>query len=317
MAGVISVAVYLCIYRFILKAKMPFEAGLTALPIIWGVVLFVNVLSITLDGSKLLYLDVLTWWHSLLISFGVAIITMIVVHFWVVPWQKNKILNAEPYPIDRKPANIMNVETGISKSDLTINTVHTSVDSVVPITAEAKEDEKRVNLLFHFVQILAAIFSSFAHGGNDVANSVGPLIAIWLIYTQGIVNSKSETPILLLAYGGVGMVLGLWLLGRRVIDTVGFKLTKITPATGVTIESGAAATVLMASKIGIPISTTHCKVGAVAFVGWVYGKTFASEEKSDHVNWKLFGGILAAWVITLPAAGAISAFFMWIFQFLL
>lgn len=87
---------------------------------------------------------------------------------------------------------------------------------------------------------------------------------------------------------------------------------------GVTIEAGAAGTVLMASKIGVPISTTHCKVGAVAFVGWIYGKTFnETQEKSEHVNWRLFGSIIAAWVITLPASGAISALLMYLFKFLL
>lgn len=87
---------------------------------------------------------------------------------------------------------------------------------------------------------------------------------------------------------------------------------------GVTIETGSATTVLIASKIGVPISTTHCKVGAVTFVGWVYGKTFNQEEKTDgHVNWKLFGGIVSAWVITLPAAMGLSALIMLCFEFLL
>jgi solute carrier family 20 (sodium-dependent phosphate transporter) len=85
----------------------------------------------------------------------------------------------------------------------------------------------------------------------------------------------------------------------------------------VTIETGSAITVLMASKIGIPISTTHCKVGAVTFVGWVYGKTFSQDEKASHVNWKLFGTIVAAWVITLPAAGGLSALIMYLFKLFL
>ena len=86
-----------------------------------------------------------------------------------------------------------------------------------------------------------------------------------------------------------------------------------------TIESGAAATVLMASKIGVPISTTHCKVGAVTFVGWVYGKTFnnVEEKNATHVNWKLFSGIVSAWVITLPAAGGLSALLMLCLELLL
>ena len=107
----------------------------------------------------------------------------------------------------------------------------TSANSVTPIVHDAKDDETRVNLLFHFVQILAAIFSSFAHGGNDVANAIGPLITIWLVYTHGQASTKAETPLYLLAYGGLGIVVGLWFLGRRVVETVGFNLTKLTPAT--------------------------------------------------------------------------------------
>ncbi|KAG5680165.1 hypothetical protein PVAND_009690 [Polypedilum vanderplanki] len=314
MAGIISVVIYMLFYRFILKAKNPFNAGLTALPIIWGVVVFVNVLSITLDGSKLLGMQYLDWWMSLCISVAVAIITIGCVHFFMVPWQRNKILEREPYNIDSKPKTVNTIESGIKESTLTVNTITTSTNSVAQMVKPDESEEKRVNLLFHFIQILAAIFSSFAHGGNDVANAIGPLITVFLIYTEGHVETKAETPIYLLIYGGLGIVVGLWFLGKRVIDTVGFNLTKITPATGVTIESGSAATVLMASKIGVPISTTHCKVGAVALVGWAYGKT--AGEKTESVNWKLFSGIVGAWVITLPASGGIAAILMYLFEFL-
>lgn len=88
-----------------------------------------------------------------------------------------------------------------------------------------------------------------------------------------------------------------------------------------TIEAGSALTVLIASKLGIPISTTHCKVGAVAFVGWFYGKTTTQhteqEKARNYVNWKLFRSIVYAWVITLPATGGMSAFCMWCFGYLL
>lgn len=171
---------------------------------------------------------------SLLISVAVAVITMILVHFLMAPWQKRKILEKAPYSNthDIKPTTMSSIENGSKNSTFTINSVTASSDSVSPIVKQdAKEEENRVNLLFHFIQILAAIFSSFAHGGNDVANAIGPLITIWLIYTEGSVGTKAETPILLLAYGGLGIVVGLWLLGKRVIETVGFNLTKITAAT--------------------------------------------------------------------------------------
>jgi len=164
----------------------------------------------------------------MLISTGVAIIAMIAVHFFMVPRQRRKILAEQPYNNDIKPTTITTMENG--KSTLTVNSMATSANSVTPIV-ESQEEESRVNLLFHFVQILAAIFSSFAHGGNDVANAIGPLITIWLVYTHGEATTKAETPLYLLAYGGLGIVVGLWFLGRRVIETVGFNLTKLTPAT--------------------------------------------------------------------------------------
>ncbi|XP_044751795.1 sodium-dependent phosphate transporter 2 [Coccinella septempunctata] len=168
--------------------------------------------------------------------------------------------------------------------------------------AETAEN-KGVSQLFSFLQILTAMFGSFAHGGNDVSNAIGPLVTLWLIYTEGSVQQKSETPIYILLYGGFGISVGLWLWGRRVIQTIGEDLTTITPSTGFTIEIGAAFTVLLASKIGIPISTTHCKVGSVVFVGY-----FSTSKKG--VDWSLFRNIISAWVVTVPIAAVLSAAMM-------
>ncbi|XP_019767333.1 sodium-dependent phosphate transporter 1 [Dendroctonus ponderosae] len=164
-------------------------------------------------------------------------------------------------------------------------------------------ENKSVSKLFSFLQILTAMFGSFAHGGNDVSNAIGPLITLWLIYSEGTVAQKSETPLFILLYGGLGISVGLWLWGRRVIQTIGEDLTQITPSTGFTIEIGAAFTVLLASKIGIPISTTHCKVGSVVFVGY-----FSSSK--EGVDWSLFRNIIYAWVITVPIAALLSALIM-------
>ncbi|XP_063223861.1 sodium-dependent phosphate transporter 1-A isoform X2 [Bacillus rossius redtenbacheri] len=179
---------------------------------------------------------------------------------------------------------------------------------VDPAAVETEEtgvpdDPPQVVRLFSFLQILTATFGSFAHGGNDVSNAIGPLIALWLVYVEGSAQQKSETPLYILLYGGLGITMGLWLWGRRVIKTIGEDLTKITASTGFTIEIGAAFTVLLASKVGIPISTTHCKVGSVVFVGW------ASTSKGG-VDWKLFRNIIFAWVVTLPLAAGLSAAIM-------
>lgn len=195
---------------------------------------------------------------------------------------------------------------------------------------QAVEESEDVSALFSFLQVLTATFGSFAHGGNDVSNAIGPLIALFMIYREGSVLQKSETPLAILLYGGVGISVGLWLWGRRVIETIGNDLTKITPSTGFTIEIGAAFTVLLASKIGLPISTTHCKVGSVVFVGQASApkKLSADEEKAlklrsphEHhhyatgqqkaVDWGLFRNIVYAWVVTVPVAALLSAAFMY------
>ncbi|KAM4746449.1 sodium-dependent phosphate transporter 2 isoform 3-T4 [Anableps anableps] len=132
------------------------------------------------------------------------------------------------------------------------------LDDLVEEEHEEK-DKSEVFLLFHFLQILTACFGSFAHGGNDVSNAIGPLVALWMIYEQGGVMQDAATPIWLLFYGGVGICAGLWVWGRRVIQTMGKDLTPITPSSGFTIELASALTVVLASNIGIPVSTTHCK----------------------------------------------------------
>lgn len=172
-----------------------------------------------------------------------------------------------------------------------------------PADEEKEEkDSPEVHLLFHFLQVLTACFGSFAHGGNDVSNAIGPLVALWLIYEQGAVLQEAATPVWLLFYGGVGICTGLWVWGRRVIQTMGKDLTPITPSSGFTIELASAFTVVIASNIGLPVSTTHCKVGSVVAVGWIRSR--------KAVDWRLFRNIFVAWFVTVPVAGLFSAAIM-------
>ncbi|ODM95353.1 Sodium-dependent phosphate transporter 2, partial [Orchesella cincta] len=176
-----------------------------------------------------------------------------------------------------------------------------------PARADESDDPEHpaVGRLFSFLQILTAAFGSFAHGGNDVSNAIGPLIALYLVFDQGSVQQKAATPC------GCWFtdISWLWIWGRRVIKTMGEDLTKITPSSGFTIEIGAAITVLVASKIGLPISTTHCKVGSVVTVGQIRDK--------NGVDWKLFRNIIFAWLVTVPVSGGLTALLMWLLTMLI
>ncbi|KRZ37311.1 Sodium-dependent phosphate transporter 2 [Trichinella pseudospiralis] len=170
--------------------------------------------------------------------------------------------------------------------------------------------------VFNYLQILSACFLSFSHGSNDTAycnlfikmdqhfiNAVGPLVAIWCTIKEGRANvDVASNGILegLILFGAASMIIGLWSLGHRVINTIGTKLTEVTSPSGFAMELGTAFTVLTASKLGIPISTTHCAVGAVVCVGWM-------RTSSAGVSWKTFGNIAIAWLVTLPVSGSIAA----------
>ncbi|XP_069020224.1 sodium-dependent phosphate transporter 1-B [Embiotoca jacksoni] len=170
-------------------------------------------------------------------------------------------------------------------------------------------DKPEVSTLFQFLQILTACFGSFAHGGNDVSNAIGPLVALYLVYQTSNVMTDAQTPIWLLLYGGVGICAGLWVWGRRVIQTMGRDLTPITPSSGFSIELASALTVVVASNIGLPVSTTHCKVGSVVAVGWLRSR--------KAVDWRLFRNIFMAWFVTVPISGLISAAIMAIFIYVI
>lgn len=193
-------------------------------------------------------------------------------------------------PSDSPNGSIDAENAGINKGDLLLE------------GRTAISDRPETARLFSFLQILTAVFGAFAHGGNDVSNAIGPLVSLWLVATTGVVTGKAATPPLILLYGGIGISLGLCVLGRRVIKTIGEDLTKITPSSGFCIEIGSALTVLIASNVGIPISTTHCKVGSVVIVG-----RFRSRE---NVDWSIFRNIVLAWLVTLPISGGISAAIM-------
>jgi len=166
-----------------------------------------------------------------------------------------------------------------------------------------------VENIFGHLQIMSACLMAFAHGANDVANAIGPLSAAITILQTGTIYSESVVPTWALALGGIGIVFGLATWGWRVIMTIGKKITELTPTRGFSAEFGAALTVLIASRIGMPISTTHTLVGAVIGVGLARG--LGSLDMSTTRD------IIISWCITVPAGAIISVAFFYAIETLL
>lgn len=176
---------------------------------------------------------------------------------------------------------------------------------------EADPDHRfdQVERIFVVLQILTACAIAFAHGSNDVANAIGPLAAIVNAVENVDLTAKAPVAPWMLAIGGLGIVIGLATWGYRVMETVGKRITELTPSRGFAAQLAAASTIVLASRLGIPISTTHTLVGAVLGVGLARGIT--------ALDLRVVGNILASWIATLPIAAALSVFFYYFFKGLL
>jgi len=166
------------------------------------------------------------------------------------------------------------------------------------IRGKHKEDlTKATFIMFSWMQVFTASAFAFSHGSNDIANAVGPFAAIMdVIRTNSIATEAAVPPAVMLTFG-VALIVGLWFIGKEVIQTVGTNLAKMHPASGFSAELAAAAVVMGASTMGLPVSSTHTLVGAVLGIGIVNRDT----------NWKLMKPIGLAWIVTLPAAATMSA----------
>jgi inorganic phosphate transporter, PiT family len=159
-----------------------------------------------------------------------------------------------------------------------------------------------VEKVFTPMMLFTACSMAFAHGSNDVANGIGPLAAVYSIVTSGgEVMQKSAVPSWILLLGGFGIILGLATLGFQVMKTIGKRITELTPSRGFCAELAAAITVVIASRTGLPISTTHVLVGAVLGVGLARG--------IGALDLRVVLNIVISWVVTLPAGAIMAMFF--------
>jgi len=166
------------------------------------------------------------------------------------------------------------------------------------LTRFIPNDERGTEEIFRKIQIGTSCYVALAQGANDVANAIGPLAVIYFLVKTGTVGVQVPVPIYLLLFGGVGIACGIGMAGHRVMDTIGNKITTLTNTRGFAVDFAAATTVLIASKLGLPVSTTHAAVGGVMGVGLARG--------IEAVNFNILYKIVLYWILTVPAAALTS-----------
>eukprot|EP00397_Hematodinium_sp_SG-2012_P000914 GEMP01000915.1.p1 GENE.GEMP01000915.1~~GEMP01000915.1.p1 ORF type:complete len:719 (+),score=127.67 GEMP01000915.1:128-2158(+) len=189
--------------------------------------------------------------------------------------------------------------------------VHDEVEqnaTVKMLHDDAEQFPIRTEEAFNFLQVTAACFHSIAHGANDVANAVGPFAAVVNIFREATVASKVEVDWWVLLAGGLMIAVGLLTYGSHVLRTIGVNLTKITPSRGFSIEMGGTWVIIAGSNIGMPLSTTHCQVGATLGVGLCESRIGAKKKDSklQGVNLAILGKVAAGWIVTLFFTAALS-----------
>lgn len=312
LSALFSYIIFSILQKKILYAMNPILASRRLLPILFGVVFSTFTISILLGGLHNLKIT-LTTIESIFISLLVGLTAFGISLFFI-----RRIKIPEEFALEHKHNFVQQifslnkslkhlqraklVAEGEAKHEITsiLNNVQALTNTLGQKNCQYKKQSEYhfVEKMFSFIQILSACYVAFAHGANDVANAIGPVAAALNVikYKSVYAMSAYGVPTWLLALGGAGIVIGLATWGWRVIQTIGKKITELTPTRGFSAEFGAAVTILVASKLGLPISTTHCIVGSVLGVGLAKG--------ISALNLRTLRDIVLSWIITLPS-GAI------------
>ena len=156
--------------------------------------------------------------------------------------------------------------------------------------------------VFRRLQFVSASLYSLGHGGNDAQKTMGIIMA--LLISRGQMGPDADVPFWVVITCQAAMGLGTLMGGWRIVHTMGSKITRLSPMQGFCAETGGAITLFGATFLGIPVSTTHTITGAIVGVG--------ASRRASAVRWNIAGRIVIAWVVTIPAAGALAAAFCWL-----
>lgn len=313
LGGILGYYIFTIIRKKIFYALNPVEATRRLTPFLVFIVMFVLGLVLVFEGLRNLHLD-LDFTQKMLLVISLSLLGSVISYFLVrnISPHETKVMRQNPTFTPEMASSLEKARKHLQKVATTATgelqyQVGLLVEEVKGMEDTVQQKQETdfshseyliVERVFSYLQIMSACMMAFAHGANDVANAIGPLSASISILTEGRIGSNTSISTWLLALGGVGIVVGLATWGWRVIETIGKKITELTPSRGFAAEFGAATTIVLASRLGMPISTTHTLVGAVLGVGFARGL--------EAVNLTTTRDILISWIVTVPL-GAILA----------
>ena len=231
------------------------------------------------------------------VAFGIGIISSLcTIPF--VPKLKNFV--EKKFTNENNEIEDINIE--MTEQSKTYNiTNEKELNRIVNLHENAEKFDEKTEYTFRYLQIFTAICDAFSLGANDVANAIGPFAAMWAIHNSTDLSKKSDMEsdaYWILGLGGAGIALGLFLYGYRITHAIGTKLVKITPSRGVAIELASAFVIITGSRLKIPLSTTHCQVGATVGVG-----ALEDPKGCGGINCKIFSKTALGWIVTCLIVG--------------
>lgn len=323
ISAIISYLIFSLLQKRILFALNPVQATKKLIPFLVFLVFLTFIFSILVHELQNISIH-LNVFHSLLIAGAIAGILSVISYFLLQKKALYVASGASPFSasslqqlvsMNKAMKHLQRLQLaakGQLKEKLTTILHQSSAlrDQIQVQTHlyQSSSEYLIVEKLFSYLQIISACFVAFAHGANDVANAIGPMSGAIDILRTGKLSPDAEIPKWILILGGVGIILGLATWGWRVIETVGKKITELTPTRGFSAEFGTAITIIVASKAGLPISTTHCIVGAVLGVGFAKG--------ISGINLRVLRDIALSWVVTIPSSAILCVILFYILQWI-
>lgn len=299
LSGIASMALFWLLRKFVLRSSNPFDRSVIVYPACVALCVTIITWFMLVKGIKSVNItDSVGDGGVIGISFGVGVgVALLCIPLYMTC--KKRIIDgkfvAKATAIEEADANAAAGKTTLAeKADVEapttmtgkfMNAIATSLNNdphesvgrdakTTAIHRNAEKFDKNAEAFFTYLQIFSAIFDSVAHGANDVANAVGPFATIYIVYTSGVVSSKADmgdNRYWILGLGGLGIGVGLLLYGYKIMRAIGVKLAVVTPVRGFCIEMGSSIIVIIGSYLGLPLSTTHCQVGATTGVALLEG----------------------------------------------